>query len=85
MGLRRRQGVAGSLGRGRYRSQEAEDELATADEDLYSSAHEAPYAYVCERAGKVVPTADVTPDLGALRDVGADHLVRDAEQVVEQS
>jgi hypothetical protein len=37
-----------------------------------------------EAAGKVVPAADVAPYLGVLWKVGADRLVCDAEQVIEQ-
>jgi hypothetical protein len=37
------------------------------------------------RAATLVPAVDITPDLGALRDIGADHLVWYAEQLVEQA
>jgi hypothetical protein len=44
-----------------------------------------PRAHVGERAGEWVPAAEVGPDLGVLRHVGTNRLVRRADQVVEQS
>ncbi len=66
------------------RAQGPKYELATAGKDLDAGAHHGAGRHIREPARKVVPPADVAPDLGVLRNVGADRLVRDAEQVVEQ-
>src|SRR6266542_5374108 len=84
MGPCRRQGAAETPCTAWYRAQAPKHELATAGKDLDAGAHHGPGRHIREPARKVVPPADVAPDLGVLRNLGADRLVRDAEQVVEQ-
>ena len=67
-----------------YRAQGPNHELATPDEDFGSEAGNTPRLHVGQLGGNRVPTAEVGPYLGMVRNGCADDLVRDTEQTLEQ-
>jgi hypothetical protein len=70
--------------KGRYRAQGPKHELATPDADLDSGAEHGPRLHVGLLGSRPVPAAEVAPDLGMLRHVGADAITWGADQVAEQ-
>src|SRR5204863_4215405 len=73
-----------ALGQGRDRVEKAKDELPTPSHDLRPGAEPQPRTRIRYRDGQRVPPADLAPDLGMLRDIGADTLGWDAEGVAQQ-
>ena len=67
-----------------YRAQGPERQLTAPHEDLGAEAGEAPRLGIGQLGGNRVPAAELAPDLGMVRNVGTDHLIRDAEQLPEQ-
>ena len=67
-----------------YGAQGPERQLAAPHEDLGSQAGDSPRLVVGQLGGNRVPAAEVPPDFGMVRDVGANGVARDAEQLPEQ-
>jgi hypothetical protein len=84
MGQGRRPGATRTSVEGRDGAQGPEREPPAPDADLYSRAERGPRLHVGPLGPRVVPAAQVAPDLGVLRYVRADAGRWGADQVTEQ-
>ena len=64
------------------RTQDPDHQLAMPHQDLGAEPGQRFRLRVCPLGREPVPTADVAPELGTVRDIGPDGLGRDAKQLI---